>query len=223
MIPSCLFTPAQRHGGGDKMTFILSPAYKFFIMPLGKTAGANCHSRLEHCPSPKSQQSIGIGSQSGTVNMMNNDVLRSVRYMLDLNDAKLVSILALADTEVTTQDIVSYLKKEDEEGFVPCPDEVMANFLNGLIFFRRGKDDAFPAPDVELPVTNNIILKKLRVAFELKTTDIQGVLESVDFKVSQPELSAIFRKQGHKNYRPCGDQFMRYFLRGLTRLIRKEK
>ncbi|CAR41331.1 putative conserved hypothetical protein [Proteus mirabilis HI4320] len=41
-----------------------------------------------------------------------------------------------------------------------------------------------------------------------------------DFRVSKPELSAIFRKLGHKNYRNCGDQLVRYFLKGLTETLR---
>lgn len=69
-------------------------------------------------------------------------------------------------------------------------------------------------------MTNNIILKKLRVAFELKDTDMLEIYEKVDFRVSKPELSAVFRKPGHKNYRDCGDQLLRYFLKGLTVVIR---
>jgi hypothetical protein len=46
-------------------------------------------------------------------------------------------------------------------------------------------------------VTNNIILKKLRVAFELKEDDMHAILKAVNFPVSKPELSALFRKVGH--------------------------
>jgi len=76
---------------------------------------------------------------------------------------------------------------------------------------------------VEKRLTNNIMLKKLRVAFELKTEDMIAVLTAADFKVSEGELSAFFRKEGHKNYRPCGDQVLRYFLKGLTAKIRPKK
>ncbi|KQN60309.1 MULTISPECIES: DUF1456 family protein [unclassified Erwinia] len=155
--------------------------------------------------------------------MTNNDVLRSVRYMLDLNDAKVVSILALAESEVSEAEVHSFLKKEDEAGFRPCPDVVMGYFLNGLIFLRRGKSDEAPAPSIERKMTNNIILKKLRIAFDLKTTDITDLLKSADFAVGQSEIGAIFRKPGHKNYRECGDQILRNFLKGLTKKIRPAK
>lgn len=152
--------------------------------------------------------------------MIHNDVLRSLRYMLDVNDAKLTDITKLGGLEVTTGDVVSYLKKEDEEGFVRCPDEVIAHFLDGLVIFKRGKDESRPAQPVELPVTNNIIMKKLRVAFELKEDDLHAILKAADFPVSKPELSALFRKVGHNNYRPCGDQLLRNFLKGLTLRVR---
>ncbi|PSS48191.1 DUF1456 family protein [Pseudomonas sp. BBP2017] len=152
--------------------------------------------------------------------MIHNDVLRSLRYLLDVNDAKLTDIIKLSGFDVATDDIVSYLKKEDEEGFVRCPDEVIAHFLDGLVIFKRGKDDSRPAQPVELPVTNNIIMKKLRVAFELKEDDLHAILKAADFPVSKPELSALFRKVGHNNYRPCGDQLLRNFLKGLTLRVR---
>ncbi|MGH8381052.1 DUF1456 family protein [Pseudomonas sp.] len=152
--------------------------------------------------------------------MIHNDVLRSLRYLLDVNDAKLSDIIKLSGFEVATDDIVSYLKKDEEEGFVRCPDEVIAHFLDGLVIFKRGKDDSRPAQQVELPVTNNIIMKKLRVAFELKEDDLHAILKAADFPVSKPELSALFRKVGHNNYRPCGDQLLRNFLKGLTLRVR---
>ena len=64
------------------------------------------------------------------------------------------------------------------------------------------------------------MLKKLRVAFELKDQDIIDILASVDFAVSKAELNALFRQPGHNNYRPCGDQLLRLFLKGLTQRVR---
>ncbi|AXK38794.1 DUF1456 family protein [Crenobacter cavernae] len=153
--------------------------------------------------------------------MINNDVLRSVRYMLDLNEAKIVDMVKLSGGEVQKPDVIAFLKKDEEEGYLNCPDGFMAHFLDGLIVYRRGKDESRPAQPVELSVSNNTILKKLRVAFELKEDDILAILESTGFKVSKPELSALFRKPGHANYRNCGDQLLRYFLKGLTQRIRR--
>ncbi|MGV8917915.1 MAG: DUF1456 family protein [Pseudomonas sp.] len=152
--------------------------------------------------------------------MMNNDVLRSVRYMLDISDGKIVEITKLAGFDVAKSDVIAFMKKDEEEGYLDCSDEIMAHFLDGLVIFKRGKDESRPAQKVELPVTNNSVLKKLRVAFELKEDDMHAILKSVEFPVSKPELSALFRKFGHTNYRTCGDQLLRNFLKGLTLRVR---
>ncbi|MBA4290924.1 MAG: DUF1456 domain-containing protein [Pseudomonas sp.] len=152
--------------------------------------------------------------------MLNNDVLRSLRYTLNISDAQLVKIIQLSGRASSEAELAPLLKKEDEEGFAPCPDELMAHFLDGLVFFKRGKDDSRPAQALELPVSNNTVLKKLRVAFELKEDDMHTIMNSVDCPVSKPEMSALFRKAGHSNYRVCGDQFLRNFLKGLTLRVR---
>ena len=64
-------------------------------------------------------------------------------------------------------------------------------------------------------LTNNDILKKLRVALELKDDDIIKILKLAEFEISKSELNAIFRKEDHTNYMPCGDQLLRNFLNGL--------
>lgn len=151
--------------------------------------------------------------------MINNDVIRSVRFMLNISEFKLVEIVELGGGEVTQAKMNAYLKRDDEPGFEECPQNVMSRFLNGLIYFRRGKDESRPPLALELP-TNNVVLKKLRVAFELKDEDIIAMLERDEFKISKTELSAFFRKEGHHNYRPCGDQFLRRFLKGLTTRLR---
>jgi uncharacterized protein YehS (DUF1456 family) len=152
--------------------------------------------------------------------MLNNDVLRSLRYMLDASDAQMAEIIQLSGRPSTAAEVGAVLKKDDEEGYAECSDELMAHFLDGLVYFKRGKDDSRPAQPFELPVTNNMVLKKLRVAFELKEDDMHTIMQSVDCPVSKPEMSALFRKAGHSNYRPCGDQFLRNFLKGLTLRVR---
>ncbi len=148
--------------------------------------------------------------------MLNNDVMRSLRYILNVNDAKIAEITRLTGCEIPDTEAVAYLKNDEEEGFKACPDRIMAHFLDGLVIYKRGRDESRPTPPIELPVTNNMVLKKLRVAFELKEDDLHAILKSVDFPVSKPELNALFRKAGHSNYRACGDQLLRNFLKGLA-------
>ncbi|GHA83223.1 DUF1456 family protein [Cognatilysobacter bugurensis] len=154
--------------------------------------------------------------------MIANDVLRSVRYMLDLSDAKVAEIIRLADPAAAVEktDVQAWLRKDEDEGHLACSDLVLAQFLDGLVIHCRGRNDALPPRPPEKRVTNNVVLKKLRVAFEMKDVDVQQAFAAAGRPLSKPELSALFRQPGHANYRPCGDQLLRYFLRGLTRHAR---
>jgi uncharacterized protein YehS (DUF1456 family) len=69
---------------------------------------------------------------------------------------------------------------------------------------------------VVVPVTNNEILKRLRVAFELTEVDIIALIARSGLCVSKGELGAFFRRSDHRNYRDCGDQFLRYLMKGLS-------
>ncbi|MCW3149373.1 DUF1456 family protein [Stutzerimonas stutzeri] len=148
--------------------------------------------------------------------MLNNDVLRSLRYILNTSDAQMAEIAALGGCALGEGEMRAWLMREEETGYRECPDEAMAAFLDGLVYLKRGKDDSRPTPPLELPVSNNLILKKLRVAFELRDDDLLAILRTVDFPLSKSELNALFRKPGHSNYRVCGDQLLRNFLKGLA-------
>ena len=65
-------------------------------------------------------------------------------------------------------------------------------------------------------LTNNDILKKLRVALELKDEDVVKILKLADFDITKSELNALYRKPDHPNYKECGDQLLRNFLNGLV-------
>jgi len=146
--------------------------------------------------------------------MNNNDVLRRIRYTFDYSDAKMIAIFALADHVIAREQICNWLKKEDDEAFQSCDDAQMAAFLNGLINEKRGKKEgAQPQPEKRL--TNNLIFRKLRIALNLKDGDVLELMQLADFRLSKPELSAFFRKPGHKHYRDCKDQVLRNFLKGV--------
>ena len=67
-----------------------------------------------------------------------------------------------------------------------------------------------------MPLTNNDIFKKLRVALKLRDDEIVNICALVDFKVSKSELGAFFRSEDHEKYMDCGDQILRNFLNGLV-------
>lgn len=146
--------------------------------------------------------------------MTNNDVLRRIRYIFDFDDDKMMVLFALADSKVSREQISNWMKKEDQEAYQALNDLQLATFLNGLINDRRGrKEGTQPVPEKKL--TNNIIFRKLKIALDIKDDDILAIMNLADLRMSRHELSAFFRKVGHKHYRECKDQILRNFLKGL--------
>lgn len=92
---------------------------------------------------------------------------------------------------------------------IKFPPEVFRFFELKLIWFQNFQE-----------MTNNDILKKLRVALKLRDEDIIQILKLAEFDVSKSELSALFRAEDHPNYKECGDQILRYFLNGLIIYMR---
>ena len=146
--------------------------------------------------------------------MTNNDILRRIRYIFDFNDTKMIALFDLAEQQVTREQISDWLKKEEDPAYQKCSDTQLAIFLNGLINDKRGKKEG-PQHPPEKHLTNNIIFMKLKIALNLQAEDVLGILQLAEFQLSKHELSAFFRKPGHKHYRECKDQILRNFLTGL--------
>lgn len=146
--------------------------------------------------------------------MENNDIMRRIRYTFDYSDVKMAALFGLAGHEVTREQITDWLKKDDDPSYKECSDREMAIFLNGLINEKRGKKEG-PQPEPEKRLTNNIIFKKLKIAMNFTADDVLEMMTLAEFAMSKPELTAFFRKPGHKNYRECKDQILRNFLKGM--------
>jgi len=153
--------------------------------------------------------------------MTNNDILRRIRYIFDFNDDKMIDVFSQGDCKVTRAQISDWMKQDDDPAFKKLSDKLLAIFLNGLINDKRGKKDG-PQPEVEKKLTNNAIFMKLKIALNLKAEDILEIMDLSDFRISKHELSAFFRKAGHKHYRECKDQILRVFLKGLQMKYRDE-
>ncbi|HIF9131183.1 TPA: DUF1456 family protein [Photobacterium damselae] len=153
--------------------------------------------------------------------MTNNDILRRIRYTFDFNDKAMVDIFAQAEVTVTEEQVVSWLKREDDSAYIKMSDSELASFLNGLINLKRGKREG-EQPEPESRLTNNMVFQKLRIALNLKAEEILEVLELANFRLSKHELSAFFRKPENKHYRECKDQILRNFLLGVQLQLRPE-
>ena len=151
--------------------------------------------------------------------MTHNDVLRRIRYIFDFDDNNMIEVFACADHAVNREQVCAWLKQETDPGFEELDDRQMAVFLNGFINARRGwREGAQPVPEDKL--TNNMILMKLRIALELQSEDVLALLDETGLTFSKHELTALFRKPGHKHYRRCEDQVLRGFLKGLQMRMR---
>ena len=163
--------------------------------------------------------------------MNNNDILIRIRYALNLKDGQMVKIFKLGGVEVTEEEVKKMLTKVKEEfGFqdadsnetLPCNNKMLDAFLNGLITFKRGPQEKKSGqPENPVSITrrnniNNIVLKKLKIALSLTSEEVIDILGLAGIKISKGELSAVLRKEGHKNYKESGDRYLRNFLKGLA-------
>lgn len=153
--------------------------------------------------------------------MTNNDIFRRIRYLFDFSDAKMIALFKLAEFEVNRSDVSDWLKREGDPDFQMIQDKELAIFLNGLIIDKRGRKDG-PLPEPETRLNNNVILRKLRIALNLKSEEMLELFASVEINLSKHELSAFFRKHDNKSYRPCMDQYLRGFLNALQTKYREQ-
>lgn len=157
--------------------------------------------------------------------MNNNDILIRLRYALDLKDAQMLKIFELGGIPLTREDLQKLLTKQEDglEKDEVCDLHTLESFLNGLIVYKRGKaptkNGVEPAPTFLMTTqgnVNNVLLKKVRIALQLTSDELLDVLRLAGVYASNSELSAILRKEGHRNYQVCGDRYARNFLKGLA-------
>ncbi|MEH7076514.1 DUF1456 family protein [Neobacillus drentensis] len=159
--------------------------------------------------------------------MENNDILIRLRYALEIKNKEMAEIFKLGGVEVTVPEVIQILTKTDEEAEyddqIKCNNSMLDSFLNGFIIFKRGKQEPKPGqadlPEPTLKKTanvNNLLLKKVKIALALTTEDMLEIFEKAGITVTKGELGALLRKEGHKNYKECGDKFARNFLKGLA-------
>jgi len=151
--------------------------------------------------------------------MTNNDIIRRIRYTFDYSDAKMIQLFAMADLEVTRSQISNWLRKDEHPTYQELTDKQLAYFLNGLINDRRGKKEG-ASREPENRLNNNIKLRKLKIALNMRDEDIIEMLSLAGLRIGKAELSAFFRNPSHRQYRQCKDQFLRNFLNGVQKKYR---
>ncbi|CAH6842004.1 conserved hypothetical protein [Vibrio chagasii] len=146
--------------------------------------------------------------------MTNNEILRRIQHALNLKNAQIIKAIEQADVTIAHDQVINWLKADNDKSCSKMKDKELAVFLNGFINLKRGKKEgAQPKPEVAL--TNNMIFMKLRIALNMKAEDVLDVLEVVGISLSKYEIGAYFRKPENKNYKVCEDQLLCDFLNGV--------
>jgi uncharacterized protein YehS (DUF1456 family) len=146
--------------------------------------------------------------------MTNNDILRRIRYAFDFTDEKMMHLFESGGRKTPREHVSDWLKKEEDPDVKILDDIELATFLNGFINDRRGKKEG-PQPEAEKSLSNNLILRKLKIALNLKDEDILSLLTLAGREASKHEISAFFRHPQQNQYRVCKDQILRNFIQGL--------
>ena len=162
--------------------------------------------------------------------MNNNDILIRLRYALDIKDTVMMEIFKLGGISVTNDELQRMLLRpknnsnndSDEDKFIPnddmrkCNNYMLESFLNGFIILNRGKQESKPYLIKDNKTVNNIFLKKVKIALSLTSEDMLDLFKAAGVNLSSSELSAVLRREGQRNYKECGDRYVRIFLKGLA-------
>ena len=147
--------------------------------------------------------------------MTTNQILKKLQNILGADEEMMHHIFTLGGYDLPTARVTGYLSEEGDKAFLDCGYEALGHFLDGLIVHKRGPSDKKSDLEEVTQLDNNLILKKLRIAYELKEVDLYAIFHSVEIDISKTELNALFRKVGHKNYRTCPNSILELFLDGL--------
>ncbi|MDF2886368.1 MAG: hypothetical protein K0R23_753 [Lacrimispora sp.] len=173
--------------------------------------------------------------------MENIDILKRLRYALDIKDSDMAEIFKLGGVVITKANVQDMLKsnessdadplKKDDSSAVNqiCNNHMLESFLNGFIIFKRGKKEEKPGESADKNFmindawsVNNVFLKKIKIALAFTGDDMLAIFKAGGIDLSNGELSALLRREGQRNYKVCGDRYIRVFLKGLAERYRKK-
>ncbi|SFV61048.1 hypothetical protein MNB_SV-9-626 [hydrothermal vent metagenome] len=146
---------------------------------------------------------------------LTNEILYKITTALDLDNEKIIKIYSIGNYNMLPLHLENLLKKSQDDGFEICNYEELGTFIDALIIFKRGKSSK-KRDDEVIELTNNLILKKLRIALELKESEIEIIFGLADIELTKQQLSSLFRNENNKNFKLCSDELLISFLDGLN-------
>ena len=144
-----------------------------------------------------------------------NEILYRIQKALNLTTEEMLKVYSLENYTMDASHLESLLKRRQDDGFSVATYEELGVFLDGLVTLKRGPSPKKPTDDEAVELTNNLILKKLRIALELKEAETEIIFGLADVELSKQQLASLFRKESHKNFRACSDELLMAFLDGL--------
>jgi uncharacterized protein YehS (DUF1456 family) len=144
-----------------------------------------------------------------------NETLYRIYKALGLSIDEMLKAYELAEYPMERTHLESLLKRRQDKGFNLCSYEELGVFLDGLIVLKRGPSPKKEREDETVELTNNLILKKLRIALELKEPETEIIFNLADIMLTKQELKSLFRKEGHRNFKSCPDELLMAFFEGL--------
>jgi len=142
-------------------------------------------------------------------------MLFRIQKALNLSQNEMIEAYKLAEYNIEVSHLENLLKKHQDKGYEVCSYEELGVFLDGLVTLKRGENPNKSKNNKVVSLTNNLILKKLRVALEMKEPEIEIVFGLAEVELSKQQLASLFRKETHKNFKPCSDELLMSFLEGL--------
>jgi len=144
-----------------------------------------------------------------------NEIIYKIQKALTLSTKDILEIYTLENYAIRETEINALLTRRQDKNFKICSYEALGIFLDGLITFKRGASPKKSEIKEAITLSNNLILKKLRIALELKEPELEIIFGLADIALTKQQLSSLFRKETHKNFKPCSDSLLIAFLEGL--------
>ncbi|MEK6154809.1 DUF1456 family protein [Flavobacteriaceae bacterium 3-367] len=121
--------------------------------------------------------------------MNNNDIFKKLRVALMLRDDEIIEILKLVDFKVSKSEISAFFRKEDHPNYMDCGDQILRNFLNGLVIHLRGTK--------EYPKLPGEVLSRSKK--EVKTAaPVKAKFKPKRIKPTSPDISYVKYKNKKK-------------------------
>jgi len=144
-----------------------------------------------------------------------NEILYRIQKALNLSTEEMIEAYKLESYDIKLSHLETLLKRRLDKDFELCSYEELGLFLDGFVTLKRGPSPKKSNKDEVVELTNNLILKKLRIALELKEAETEIIFGLADVELTKQQLASLFRKESHKNFKPCSDELLMAFLEGL--------